>query len=496
MPISSNKYVDINSVVGGASATSGRELKLRLFTVNELVPTGAVLNFTDEGQVLDYFGGSSEEYAMALYYFGFVSKTGGRPQSINFVRWTSTDSSAQIIGSEAADLEDLILIEAGDLTVTVGGENADLVLDLTSSSTYSDIAEAIQTELIAVGGVFSDATVIFDGPRSGFIFDTNSGAADGAISVASDDGTDELLGWGEDAILSDGIAAETITEVLTQSTETNNNFGSYDFIIELPEDQVIESAAWNHARNVEFQYHTRCNKGQAVRFYEVLQGFSGVGVTIYVPTYNQYPQLLPCALLASQNWAQPAASANYMYQQDGRLTPTVTNTAESNSLDAVRANYMGQTQEAGTMLEFYQRGVLMGDSTAPTSMGVYANEQWLKSNLKSSFLNMFIALQQVSADAAGRAIGVTYLDDAVALGVANGSISEGKDLSTDQINYITQITGDSMAHLDVESRGYWFTVDITSSVGDGGVTEYNMEYLLVYAKRDSIGKVDGRHILI
>ncbi|CAH6851221.1 uncharacterized protein DUF3383 [Vibrio crassostreae] len=497
MPINSGKYVDIVSVVGGGSTVGSRELKLRIFTTNDLVPTGSILNFTDSDQVLDYFGSDSEEYVMSVYYFGYVSKVGTRPKSINFARWTSTDSSAKILGSEAAELDDLIAITDGAITITVGQEDAALTgLDFSSSATYADVADVLQTAIQAEGGVFSSADVTFESLRSAFHFDTNSGASDGEISASSSDGTDELLGWGEDAIFSDGIAAETVTEVLSNSTEINNNFGSYEFIIELTDEQIVESAAWNHARNVEFQYQTRCNKSQAVSFFDMLKGYSGTGVTIIVPAHDQYPQLLPCALLASQEWDNPAASANYMYQQDGRLRATVTNTAESNSLDANRMNYMGQTQEAGAMIEFYQRGVLMGDSTAPLSMGVYANEQWLKSHLKSAFLNMFLALQQVPTDDAGIAIGSSYIDAAVAQGVDNGAISQGKDLTTDQINFITQVTGDSNAYLDVESRGFWYRIDITSSVAENGVTEYAMEYLLVYAKRDSVDKVAGRHNLI
>ena len=57
MAITSNKYVDITSGVGGAAAVGARELLLRLMTANELVPTGSVLlQFSDADSVMNYFG--------------------------------------------------------------------------------------------------------------------------------------------------------------------------------------------------------------------------------------------------------------------------------------------------------------------------------------------------------------------------------------------------------------------------------------------------------
>jgi hypothetical protein len=113
MPINSNDYVSITSGVGGSSAVDGRELKLRVFTSNELVPTSEILTFGSASEVLDYFGSDSEEYKRAVYYFGFVSKSIESPQNIQFARWADSDTSAQIFGSEAASLATLQAITTG-----------------------------------------------------------------------------------------------------------------------------------------------------------------------------------------------------------------------------------------------------------------------------------------------------------------------------------------------------------------------------------------------
>ncbi len=497
MPISSNRYVDITSGVGGASAVDARELKLRLYTTNELVPTGGIINFRNADAVLDYFGDSAgEEYLQAAYYFGFVSKVITQPKNIQFARWADSDTSSQIFGSQVAALTDLQAYTAETITITIGGIATPVVaLDFSADASYADVASAIQTAAQLAGGPLAAATVVYNATRGAFEFDSNA-TADGAISISTATaGLLADLGWGSEAILSDGVATQTITSLVSDSTQLNNNYGSFAFIDDLTLAQVTEAAAWNLTRNVEFQYHQKVIADDASAWSAALIGYAGTGLTLHDPDNADYPWLLPCAILASQQWDKPAASANYNYYRDSRLTSVVTTDALADTYDALRVNYYGVTQEAGTLLDFYQRGQLMGTATAPTAMGVYANEQWFKAELKASFLNMFLAFQQVSADETGEAIGYSYIDAAIAQAKNNGAISTGKTLTTTQKGYITQITGEENAWRDVASKGWWRKVSIAQETVDD-VTTYYIDYTVVYAKRDSVDRVQGRHVLI
>ena len=458
MAISSNKYVAITSGEGGAAATRARELLNRIFTINELVPTGSVLKFSDLDSVLDYFGSTSEEYKRASFYFGFVSKAIRSPQNISFARWADTDTSAQVFGAEAGTLTELQAITAGAITVTLAGIDGAVVVDFSAAAT--------------------------------------NGVADGVISITGLPSVIGLIGWDSTATFSNGIAEQTVTDVLSSSSDLTNDFGTYLFIPTLTIAQVEESAAWNITRNNEFQYHVPVIRADTQAYFDNLNGYGGTGVTLYDPAnVDEYPEMLECALLASQDFSKAGAAANTMYTQDSRLTATVDTTAESNALDAQRINYYGKTQEAGSEISFYQRGTLMGGATSPLKMGVYANEQWLKSDLKAGFFNMLLALQIVGADDAGKATGLAYIVDTVNRAITNGSIAQGKVLTTTQIQFINQVSGRDDAHYDVSSKGYWFAIDISEEV-NGGVTEYFLDYTLIYAKRDAIDKVVGRHILI
>lgn len=497
MAINSKKYVQITSGVGGAPVVGARELLNRIFTTNELVPTGSVLKFSDLESVLDYFGSSSEEYKRAVQYFGFLSKSITSPSNINYARWADADTSAQVFGAEAGTLAELNAISAGSITVTLAAVDGNIVVDFSAAGDFAAVATELQTKIQALSGTFAATTVVFNALKTQFILDTN-GTADGIIAITGLAAVLGPIGWESTAIFSNGIAVQSITEVLTSSTELTNDFGSYvfNYDADLSLVEIEESSAWNITNNNEFQYHVAVLRADAQGYFDTLKGFAGTGVTLFDPVnVDEFHEMIPCALLASQDFNKSAAAANYMYTQDARLTPTVTSTTESDTLDAIRINYYGQTQEAGAQISFYQRGTLMGGSTAPLKMGVYANEQWLKADLKAAFFNMFLALPIVSADDVGIATATPFITATVEKAIINGSISQGKVLTTTQIQFINQVSGRDDAHFEVASKGYWYTIAISEETNNE-VTEFFLDYTLIYAKRDAVDKVVGRHILI
>lgn len=497
MAINSNKYVQITSGVGGAAVTSARELLARIFTTNEQIPTGAVLKFSDPESVLAYFGSASEEYKRSISYFGFKSKAITSPRNINYARWADVDTSAQIFGSKADALSALQAITAGDIELILAGVPGDIVVDFSSAADYADVATELQTKIQALAGTFATTTVTYNALKTQFILDTN-GVADGKLEINGLDAVIDPIGWSSLAIFSDGIATQTITDVLSNSTSLTNNFGSLVFTYNaaLTIDQIEEASAWNVTRNNEFQYHVAVTKANAQAYFDALGGYAGCGRTIYDPTFtDEYHEMLPCALLASQDFTKPAAAVNYMYTQDSRLTPTVTDTIESNTFDAITTNYYGQTQEAGSQINFYQRGTLGGGSQDLRQMGVYANEQWLKSDLKAGFLNAFLAMTIIAADDSGRALALSVILETVEKANDNGAISQGKKLNNTQIQYIKQITGRDDVHFQVASTGSWYDAVIKEEVVNE-VTEFYIDYTLIYAKRDAVNRVSGRHILI
>lgn len=232
--------------------------------------------------------------------------------------------------------------------------------------------------------------------------------------------------------------------------------------------------------------------------YELVKGYAGTGMTVYDPNQPaDYVEQSPAEIFAATDYTAPNGTQNYMYYVFPQRNTTVSTDAVADQMDAVRANYIGVTQQAGQKLAFYQRGVLMGGPTAPTSMNVYANEIWFKDFLAVSFLNAFLALPQIPADSEGDAILTGLLQTGVDTAKTNGTIAVGKALTVQQQLYISQQTGDANAWRQVQTSGYWFRVQMLSRNNpNSGLTEYYAKYLLIYSKNDSVLKVEGQDTLI
>lgn len=97
MAISITRYVDITSSVGAGATVARRSLTGRVFDSNHLIPTDSFVTFPNPADVLTYFG-PGEEYNRAVFYFGWISKNGNSPQSLDFARYTLGAQAPEIFG--------------------------------------------------------------------------------------------------------------------------------------------------------------------------------------------------------------------------------------------------------------------------------------------------------------------------------------------------------------------------------------------------------------
>jgi hypothetical protein len=343
---------------------------------------------------------------------------------------------------------------------------------------------------------YASAVVEYDATRGSFnLTGGDTGAA--AVAVTSGGGSDIAgqLGWlSATAIFSDGADEQTVTEVLSESAGADNNFGSFTFLATLTTDEIEESATWNDAQNNMFMYSIPCTADNAAALDAALSGLSGYTLTL-APLSDEYPEQSPMMILAATNYAQRNSTQNYMFQIFGALTPSVTTDEDADTYDALAVNYYGETQTAGQLLAFYQRGVMGGSSSDFLDQNTYANEIWLKDAAAASIMTLLLALNKVPANNAGRAQLMSIVQGVINQALFNGTISVGKALSDTQKLFITNETGDPLAWRQVQNIGYWFDVQIVPYVEDG-VTKYKAVYTLIYSKDDVIRKVEGRDIAI
>lgn len=502
MAISIQKYVDIVSGVGGASAFAARELIGRLFSSNVLIPTDALIDFDTLEEVGSYFGTSSEEYDRAQLYFGFISKLTVTPNKITFARWTDVDVAARIFGSEQElSLTEWQAITDGSFTLNLAGVTVVIsALNFSTDVSFAEVATRIEAAIQAasVDPSWATATVTFNAITQAYDFIGGATVVADISVEAGGVGTEIYInmGWATNAIFSDGKLAESPLDAITASSQASNNFGSFLFQDVLTIDQITELAEFTNAQNVVYQYCVPVLDVDVVAYNAALIDFSGVGLTLVDAALpDEFDEMTHMIVLAATNYTKRNSTQNYMFQQFAGLSAKVSDDTTSNTMDALRVNYIGETQQAGRNVRFYQRGFLMGGNTAPVNMNTFANEQWLKDAAIVALLNLELALAKISANDRGRNQIAASVQGVIDDAVDNGTISIGRNLDDVQKAFITDQTGDDLAYHQVESLGYWLNVQIEDIPSTNPVEQRGV-YQLIYAKDNVVRSIDGTHTLI
>lgn len=492
MAISQKKYINIVSGVGGTSAVSQRELIARIFSENPVLPNGAVVEFSGGAtaalaSVGEYFGVTSAEYAFAAQYFGFISKKNKQPNKISFARMTTADDAARVIGTVGAStLTALQSITAGTFDVNLNGvEKAIAGINLSTATSFADVAKLITD---ALTGEDVAASVTYNANGRFYLESTATGS--GNVFTAPTGSVADALGMSApNGIVSPGADSQTAVQTLSHSVEVSNNFFSFAFLSSVT-GQEAEIGQWTHTQNVAYMWSAVSAAATMQALQDAVKGFDGVCLTL--DKFAANANFMPMAIIAAIDYTQPNAVVNAMYQQFAGVNPSVTTTTESAQWDAIRVNYYGMTQHAGQPVSFYQNGVLQGSIT---DIGVFANEAWLKDGFFTDLLNLRLSLDSLPATDTGLGLVMTTLQARIEQAVLNGVINPGKTLNATQKAYITQISNDSQAWLSVQTQGYWYTATIEQYTEDG-VEKFKVNYTLIYAKGDSINRIDGSDILI
>lgn len=508
MSISIKKYVDITSGVGGSAAVKERELILRLFTTNALVPAGTVMEMTDLNDVATTFGTTSEEYKRAAMYFGFVSKSITKAKKISFAHYSTatTKTPPSIMGGTpgTTNINDWKLITAGVIRVHIGSADYQTApMNFSTATDLASVATKIQAALNATNTPANTFTVTYDnvGQRFNASFvGVNPPAAVSVIAPSSGNNIATQLGWTTAAGMATGAgsAATSILDWIVEADEISDNYGTFAVIGPALDLNTVKSiAAWNKAQNVKYIYQVPVTAANWSAWYTELAAYGGTGLTIVNDSNTEYDEQIPGVIIGATDYNMRAASQNFMFQQVSGVTPKVDDNSEATTIDnQSRVNYYGRTKNAGQPIEFYQNGYLCGTNTDPLQMNVYANEMWFKAAATAVLMSALLALPIIPATDEGRAIVLSILQDPIDRALYNGTIAVGKDLNVTQKAYVQQITGDPLAWHQIQSIGYWLDATVQEEAQQNGTIKYIIDYTLLYSKSDAVNKITGRDILI
>lgn len=498
------RYIDIVSGVGGSPGVAQRSLTYRGISTASILGPGNLAEFSNADDVGTFFGTASEEYARAVQYFSFIAKNITKAQMISFYGWAQTDTAARIFGVVGNyALSQFSSIANGSVNLTLHGINHTVTgIDLTAAVDLAGVAAAITTAIDAADAdaFWVGSTVSYDAPNKRFILRSGSvGTCNVSIAPALT-GTDlsPLLGWTASARYNAGAAAQSVTDMLIAMDNSSNNFGSFSFMVyeACTNQNYVDAATWNKSKNNMYMFLVgAANDTDVQTLAPLLLPLGGTALTLASWGVKAYTELFPGILLATTNYLRRNAVKNYEYQQYLEFPATVFDNATANVYDAARINYMGQTQQAGAPIVFFQQGYLMGGTTDAVDMGVYGNEMWLKDAIAVVLMALLLSEEQVPADTAGSNACLAVIQSVIDLALFNGTIEVGKNYDIIQKQYIGTITGDPNAWYQVQSQGYWIEGHIETYV-ESSVTKYKFVYTLVYGKGDSIRKVSGTNILI
>lgn len=508
--ISQSRYIKIVSGVGAGASVAQRQLILRLITQNSTLPPGIVAQFSTAAAVGAYFGLNSEEYKRSLAYFAFISKNTKSPALISFARWVSASIPPMIIGDALPKvLSSFSGVNAGTLTLNNGNTAIPIVgINLSTATSMTQVASMIQTALIANldPSLKTDSTVTWNSNTNQFVLTGASALIGSGAITATATGTandiSQLLGWATGGtVFVAGQTADTAQGAVAKSAGISNNFGSFVYCTPsapMANTDIAAVASWNDAQNNMYIYSVAVALSNLQTLFALVTGFSGCALNVLSTTQaNDYVEQSPCEILAATDYTAVNATQNYMYYQFAARNTTVSDDATANTCDAARGNYIGVTQNAGQQLAFYQRGVLCGGSQAAVDMNTYANEMWLKSAVASTLMALFLAVGRVPANITGQAMILAVMQSIIDTAKNNGTISAGKTISIVQQQYITQVSGDPGAWRQIANIGYWINVTFSSYVNtNSGLTEWQANYTLLYAKDDAIRLVNGSDTMI
>jgi hypothetical protein len=523
-----SKYININSVVGAAAQVPARQWCGRIFTTNPLIGPNAILQFNNATDVGTFFGTTSEAYQRAVNYFTYQSVLGTAPQALQFARWVNANQPATIYGeANVAVLATLQTITAGELSLQFGATVVNVTgINFSAATTLTNVATILQTALQAATGApnaeLTSCSVVWNSTAQAFDFTANATVtATETFRVVTPSGATSAndvaaaLGWyaSQGALINDASLLETRVAGFNRVTNLNNNCGEfcYDDVSALTLPDATAVAQANAALNVVFIFRVLVGPTNYSTWSAALIGIAGVGLEYEDPSVSgarQYIEMLPMSIHAAINYNAANGAVNFMFKQNGVYNPSINDnpgTVQSDTLDAARVNYYGVTQSAGQKISFYQRGYLCGSATAPVSSTVYSNEQWFKDHLASQLMNLQLSVGQIPANQRGQIMCEAVIQgqpataqapaSGIELAIRNGTISTNSSLTLTQQIYITQQTNDTTAWQQVQSIGYWKTTNITQAVNNG-VTEYTLNYIIIYRKDDVINKIVGSHQLI
>ncbi|MEP8891716.1 DUF3383 domain-containing protein [Enterobacter roggenkampii] len=474
IPLSVDFNITPNVVTPAGSAVDANGLML---TDNELVPVGSVVSYFSAADVSALMGSTSKEFLAAQQYFNGYENSSVIPGELLMYRVITADVAGYLLSGnlKGVALATLKAIPAGTITLTVDGvSTTSSSIDLSTATSFSDIASKLQTGIGA-----SKVAVEWLPIANRFIIRSVTTGADSQVSYASPGAlaTGLLLTQTTAATVSPGSDAVTMTDMMNNIINTNQNWIPFETLVDLNEQQNSELSAWANSQKSRFVfvYHETSAEAtipnNANCFYQkvvVANGYEGT-----FPVYGSYLYgAMALAYSGSIDFARTNGRVSFKFRGFSGLAPNVSDLATAQALKSNGYNFYGSYSLNKTMAQYASDGAISGKFVWLDS---FINQVWINANLVGAYANLFTnnqsypfnqngygAIQAATIDVANQAINFGAIQKGVVLDQAQIRIvnnTVGKDISATLYSegwYLFIPTQTGSARLERELQGAIF----------------------------------------
>lgn len=485
IPLSVDFNITPNVVTPAGSAVDANGLML---TDNELIPVGTVASYFTAADVSALMGSTSKEFLAAQQYFNGYENSSVIPGELLMYRIVTAPVAGYLMSGnlKGVPLATLKAIPAGTITLSVDGTSVTSAsIDLSAATSFSDIADKLETGIGA-----SKVAVEWLPIANRFIIRSATTGAASEVSYASPGAlaTGLLLTQATAATVSPGSDAVTMTDMMNNIINTNQNWVPFETLADLNEQQNSELSAWANSQKSRFVfvYHETSSEAtipnNANCFYQkvvVANGYEGT-----FPVYGSYLYgVMPLAYSASIDFARTNGRVSFKFRGFSGLAPNVSDLATAQALKSNGYNFYGSYSLNKTMAQYASDGAISGKFVWLDS---FIDQVWINANLVGAYANLFTnnqsypfnqngygAIQAATIDVANQALTFGAIQRGVVLDQAQIRIvnnTVGKDISATLYSegwYLFIPTQTGAARLERTLKGaifYWVDGQLIQSI--------------------------------
>lgn len=430
-----------------------------MLTDNELIPVGKVQSFYQGADISALTGSESKEFLAAQQYFNGYDNSSVIPGELLMYRLVTAPVAGYLLSGnlKGVPLATLKAIPAGTITLTVDGTSVTSAsIDLSSATSFSDIADDLETGIGA-----SKVSVEWLPIANRFIIRSATTGADSEVSFASVGALATGLKLTQDAAatVSPGSDAVSMTDMMNNIINTNQNWILFQALTELTDDQKTELCAWASASHNRYGYvvhdtsaaPTVANNASCfVQSVVVANGYENI-----FPIYGSYLYAVTAlAYAASIDFARTNGRISFKFRGFSGLAPNVSDLATAQALKSNGYNFYGSYSLNKTMAQYASDGAITGKFVWLDS---FIDQVWINANLVGAYATLFTANQSYPFNDNGYGAVQAATIDVAEQALTFGAIQRGVVLDNSQIRIVNTSVGKDIS-ATLYSQGWYLYI--------------------------------------